>query len=128
MEDRKLEISDDLLLVRPMDTALVVGAPCAHGDQPHLLALHACTPSQTEERPVDTLWPRCALADVVGAVLADIRLTEGQEAAQRFRDNIDAAAAKYYEADAHTADDACCEASRRTRGREHTCGQNEEAP
>lgn len=117
-ERRKLEITEDLLLVRPMDTAIVVGAPCAHGDQAHLLALHAHTPRETQERPVDTLWPRCALADIVGAVLADIRLAEGEEAAQRFRDNIDSAAAR------HQAG-PCCEAGRRTRGREHTCGQNE---
>ncbi|GGN47518.1 hypothetical protein [Streptomyces fuscichromogenes] len=67
-------------------------ARCGHGDEGIAIELHGipCEPGALPPL-IDTSMPRCAFAEIVGAVLDGIRRREGDHAVRRFRDQIDAA-------------------------------------
>ena len=99
-------------------------AYCAHGQAAVFLALFAHRRSEPHQQErLDTFVPRCVLAELIGAVHAQITHEEGTEAAQAFTHEIEqnsqASLAALQEMHAQRRD--CCEAGFRTAGREHTC-------
>ncbi|MFE3855286.1 hypothetical protein ACFXPN_29660 [Streptomyces griseorubiginosus] len=102
---------------------------CAHGQAAVFLALFAHRRSQPDQHErLDAFVPRCVLAELIGAVQAQIRHDEGADAARAFRAEADAHAEASYAAlaEMHTQARDCCEAGFRTHGTEHTCGRNTE--
>lgn len=101
-------------------------ALCAHGQSAAFIALfgqHAA-PGSPEER-LDVLVPRCVLAELIGALQAQIAQNEGQEAFTEFLTEITghtvALSAEFEQLRERKRD--CCEAGFTTDGREHTCGR-----
>ncbi|WP_411090814.1 hypothetical protein [Streptomyces sp. 049-1] len=101
-------------------------AYCEHGATAAAVFLFGArqrTPESTQR--IDTIVPRCVMAELIGTLQAQIRRTDGEAALSQFLDDVDTFAA---EADTaleqlHTERRDCCEAGFRTHGREHTCGE-----
>ena len=104
-------------------------ARCEHGQTAVFISLIGRYAQQTTggHEHLDTLLPRCVIAELVGNLQAHIRRTEGTAALQEFLDDVaDHGAAADTALDLlHTQARDCCEAGFRTHGAEHTCGRNE---
>lgn len=104
---------------------------CEHGQAAAFIALFGrhLAPGSPHQR-IDTLVPRCVLAELLGALQAQIRHEEGEAALQEFLDAIatEASAASTALQQMRARQRDCCEAGFTTYGREHTCGRNEATP
>jgi len=105
-------------------------ARCEHGQSAVLVSLigqHLSHTSGPHER-LDTVLPRCVIAELLGTLQTQIRRTEGDTAVQEFLDDVaeHAAAADTAMNLLHAQARDCCEAGFRTHGREHTCGSREQ--
>lgn len=102
-------------------------ARCAHGQGAAFIALfgNRMTPGSREER-IDTLIPRCVLAELIGCIQAQIFHEEGEEALAAFLTEITGHKATFTAqlATMRARERDCCEAGYTTHGREHTCGRN----
>ncbi|MFD5251311.1 hypothetical protein ACFWM5_00510 [Streptomyces bobili] len=76
-------------LVANASTGLAEGLRCAHGDTAVSVEFSGvpCKPGALPAA-IETLVPRCGLAQIIGSVLATIRHQEGPAAEQRFREQI----------------------------------------
>ncbi|MFK0155390.1 hypothetical protein ACIQVK_25355 [Streptomyces sp. NPDC090493] len=122
--------SDDPYLVTNSGARIDAGALCEHGQAAVFVALFGNLLSQPDESTRrDTIMPRCVLAQLFGAIHAQILHEEGEAALQAFRDDTDshvqASLTALQEMRAQARD--CCEAGFRTGGSEHTCGRSEAA-
>lgn len=70
---------------------------CDHGDAAVTAGLHG-TPCKPGALPayIETLIPRCGFADIVGTVLAQIRIQEGLAGTERFLNQIRLAETKAF--------------------------------
>lgn len=121
--------SKDFYVVGNTGSRIDSGSHCEqHGEAGIFIALFAYLYSQPDEQQrVDTVMPRCVLAQLLGSVQAHILHHEGQAAAQSFLDQVGAHAADSLTGlqQMHTQARDCCEAGFRTHGREHTCSRNQ---
>lgn len=103
-------------------------ARCEHGQPAVLVSLIGQRVKQTSgpHERLDTVLPRCVIAELLGTLHAQIRRTEGEAALQEFLDDIaeHTAAADTAMNLLHAQARDCCEAGFRTHGREHTCRRN----
>ncbi|HET9381307.1 MAG TPA: hypothetical protein VFP69_10810, partial [Streptomyces sp.] len=110
------------LVVHQTGATLTPHARCEHGHPAVFLVLFGDQRSGTAR--VDAMMPRCAFAELVGQVQAEILRTDGEAALRAFRDAVDAGTRTTTAAldtlRAQRRD--CCEAGYRTNGTEHTCG------
>lgn len=102
-------------------------ARCEHGQAAILVCLigEYLTKGSPHDR-LDTVLPRCVIAELLGTLQTQIRRGEGDAALQEFLDDVaeHAAAADTAMQLLHAQARDCCEAGFRTHGREHTCGRN----
>lgn len=105
-------------------------ARCEHGQSAVMVSLlgnyHSKPRTHGHER-LDTVLPRCVIAELLGTLQTQILRSEGDAALQEFLGDIaeHAAAADTAMQLLHDQGRDCCEAGFRTHGREHTCGRNE---
>lgn len=108
------------LLTRTGGVGTSNAAMCSHGQRVLRLVLFgAYADRPARQRRVEALLPRCVAAQLLGALQATIRRDEGEEALQRFLEDVaraDEEAARRL-ATVHN----CCEAGFTTNGAEHTC-------
>jgi len=101
---------------------------CSHGKP--AVSFHLFSQLAGVDEDIAFLLPTCAAAPLFGAALAHLEACEGQAAADEFMTEMLAArdeAARILAARAtqdQATKSACCEASVRTAGREHTCGRS----
>ncbi|MFH9011215.1 hypothetical protein ACH4C6_07545 [Streptomyces sp. NPDC017943] len=117
----------DMLLVHQTGVQNTPDSFCTHGQPAVYLLLigsHRSQPTKTER--VNALVPRCALAEAIGSLQAQIRHQEGETALQAFHDEVTAHTEEKTAALEELArrQRDCCEAGFRTDGAEHTCGRN----
>ncbi|KPC86271.1 hypothetical protein ADL35_12370 [Streptomyces sp. NRRL WC-3753] len=118
--------TSNLFLVGHTGVQLEPEAFCSHGTTAAALFLfgeHQRTPDVQER--MDTLVPRCVLAELIGTLQTQIRRTDGDAALQAFLEDVAVAAARSEASleQLHAERRDCCEAGFRTQGREHTCGE-----
>ncbi|MFE9935893.1 hypothetical protein [Streptomyces hirsutus] len=105
--------------------------PCGHGRAS--LSFHLFSQDGGTTEDIALVIPTCATAQLVGAALAFIQHSIGEEAAAQFLEEMHAARDKAtrqldaYQADPEAARAACCEAGVRTQGLEHTCSPDTSA-
>ncbi|EPD63159.1 hypothetical protein [Streptomyces sp. HGB0020] len=101
---------------------------CEHGQAAVFLAIFGKrVPKGSPEQRFDALVSRCVLAELIGAVQAQIAHEEGKTALDDFLQEVNshtlASHAALEQLSRQKRD--CCEAGFTTDGREHTCGRNE---
>jgi hypothetical protein len=128
----------DFKFIRPHNPFIVCNtgvqiageARCEHGQPAILISLlgdYLSRPRTHAHERLDTVLPRCVIAELLGTLQSQIRRTEGDAALQEFLDDIaeHTAAADTAMNLLHAQARDCCEAGFRTHGREHTCGRND---
>lgn len=112
----------DPLIVHQTGATLTPHARCEHGHPATLLILFGDHQADRSTR-VDAMMPRCAFAELIGQIQAQILHTDGEAALREFLDEVSAgthkATATLDTLRAQRRD--CCEAGFRTHGVEHTC-------
>ncbi|MET7982541.1 hypothetical protein [Streptomyces sp. NPDC005281] len=101
---------------------------CAHGDSSLFLALYGAYDHQGDDTAaLYVALPRCAFAEMIGSVYAQLRHAEGEAALADFQDAIQQSVQKFATQIERMYEQRrdCCEAGFRTNGAEHTCGRTD---
>lgn len=100
-------------------------ARCTHGEAAVGIRFFVQGAGPGQQRHVDVVVPRCAMADLIGTLTALVHLHEGDAAAEKLAQDIATSTQKATDmlGPLHAAGRDCCQAGFRTNGREHTCNQ-----
>lgn len=118
----------NLFIVGNTGVQIARDASCEHGQHAIAVSLFGRHLSQDgHTKRLDTVLPRCVIAELFGTIQAQISHDEGDGALQAFLGDVAQQAERSRVAmeRLHNQGRDCCEAAFRTGGREHTCGRNE---